>query len=224
MFSWDKSLERTEFDFRNTNPGIHLVKSTSPGIFWKRTEAGNVFSFVCYCGRTSQRARPCGFGVESYCPPSEFHKMKHAPSLVAEVLSSEWGILWAGWSTRLRATEETTSYQGDFQGEREIEIQLNGSWKNKRTGSSFILPQAFSISCRRWDAADCSDSVFWGHTLKPLMKPALRFFCLGLGIMSRDCEPKLWDIRGELSLAYWGDTLRRPLKWPLTSMKIPCLA
>lgn len=128
-----------EFDFRNTNPGIHLVKSTSLRIFWKRTEAGNVFSFVCYCGRTSQRARPCGFGVESYCPPSEFHKMKHAPSLVAEVLSSEWGILWAGWSTRLRATEKATSYQGDFQGEREIEIQLNGSWKTKGP----ILPSSF---------------------------------------------------------------------------------
>lgn len=123
---------------RHPSCQIHL-----PGIFWKRTEAGNVFSFVCYCGRTSQRARPCGFGVESYCPPSEFHKMKHAPSLVTEVLSSEWGILWAGWSTRLRATEETTSYQ-DFQGEREIEIQLNGSWKTKGPvlPSSFLRPLA----------------------------------------------------------------------------------
>lgn len=57
------------------------------------------------------------------------------------------------------------------------------------------------------------------------MKPALRFFCLGLGIMSRNCEPKLRDIRGDLTLAYWGDTLRRPLKWPLSNtLKIPGIA
>lgn len=219
-----------EFDFRNTNPGIHLVKSTSPRIFWKRTEAGNVFSFVYYCGRTSQRARPCGFGVESYCPPSEFHEMKHAPSLVVEVLSSEWGILRAGWSTRLRATEETTSYQGDFQGERNRD---STEWimKNKRTDSSFILPQTFSISCRRWDAADCPDSVFWGHTLTPPMKPVLRLFCLGLGIMSRECELKL---RGTLGFRY---TSGENFPWPigvthfvahsnslsLTSLEIPCI-
>jgi hypothetical protein len=49
-----------EFDFRNTNLGIHLVKSTAHRIFWKGTEAGNVFSVVGCCGYPTPPG-PVGF-------------------------------------------------------------------------------------------------------------------------------------------------------------------
>lgn len=37
-----KSWGRMEFDFRNTDSGVHLDEPTSPRIFWKGREPGTV--------------------------------------------------------------------------------------------------------------------------------------------------------------------------------------